>query len=213
VTSQGAAQGPPGAEQGSAGGGGSPRESESVRVLTCCHFIAPSHPHTEVTKLLCPHHEGAGTCRRALLLLQLPSCEAGQAADARAAAIAAGTERQAGLRLVAGVQEPCLRLAARVPVHPSSRGVIPSVRMPLVAGSLRGYPVGARSNGQATGARGAMGSAAGSATGSLSTTAGSATGSLSTRHGQEHRKRRTATAQGRTPPQQRQQAQSNILQQ
>ena len=23
-------------------------------------FIAPSHPHTEVTKLLCPHHEGAG---------------------------------------------------------------------------------------------------------------------------------------------------------
>ncbi len=24
------------------------------------HFIATSHPHTEVTKLLCPHHEGAG---------------------------------------------------------------------------------------------------------------------------------------------------------
>ncbi len=23
-------------------------------------FIAPSHPHAEVTKLLCPHHEGAG---------------------------------------------------------------------------------------------------------------------------------------------------------
>jgi hypothetical protein len=22
-------------------------------------FIAPSHPHAEVTKLLCPHHEGA----------------------------------------------------------------------------------------------------------------------------------------------------------
>jgi hypothetical protein len=24
------------------------------------NFIAPSHPHAEVTKLLCPHHEGAG---------------------------------------------------------------------------------------------------------------------------------------------------------
>ncbi len=23
-------------------------------------FIAPSHPYAEVTKLLCPHHEGAG---------------------------------------------------------------------------------------------------------------------------------------------------------
>ncbi len=26
------------------------------------NFIAPSHPHAEVTKLLCPHHEGAGNC-------------------------------------------------------------------------------------------------------------------------------------------------------
>ncbi len=24
------------------------------------YFIAPSHPHAEVTKLLCPHHEGTG---------------------------------------------------------------------------------------------------------------------------------------------------------
>jgi hypothetical protein len=25
------------------------------------YFIAPSHPHAEATKLLCPHHKGAGS--------------------------------------------------------------------------------------------------------------------------------------------------------
>ncbi len=32
--------------------------------LACCShhiFIAPSHPQAEATKLLCPHHKGAGS--------------------------------------------------------------------------------------------------------------------------------------------------------
>jgi hypothetical protein len=49
-----------------------------IRLFRCTHrfpergmgppstpdFIAPSHPHAEMTKLLCPHHEGAGAIEK-----------------------------------------------------------------------------------------------------------------------------------------------------
>ncbi len=37
-----------------------PLSESAVSSHSLLIFIAPSHPHAVVTKLLCPHHEGAG---------------------------------------------------------------------------------------------------------------------------------------------------------